>query len=308
MTSRNDYTRVMVEDEGENAGGKAKVKQAATSVQRGVLDDEIKRVLKRRDQIITGYFICLPLGVLLLVVGVAFLIAYARASDAGSAWLILGIATSAPAAGGLVAVPPLKARIRSHEARLLDLTFERDVLYLEPTNSEIRADKLLRMNQQQLRRYYEMNLQQNAWVFIVGLACLGLGIGVIIGTFYMIDTAPRGSNTEKAIIAAVGGVGSILTNFVAAVYLKIHAASARSVSEFHENLVRMQQIFLANLIAASVSPDTHRSETFAKLSLGMLGRILNDDKPVNGSSDGKPGIGVSDLESTTSGAPRAGGR
>lgn len=285
MTSRNDYTGVMTDDEGEDADGKAKAKQTATSEQRGELDDEIKRVLKRRDQIITGYFICLSLGVLLLVVGMVFLIAYAR--DTRSVWLILGIATSAPAAGGLVAVPPLKARIRSHEARLLDLTFERDVLYLEPTNSEIRADKLLRMNQQQLRRYYEMNLQQNAWVFIVGLACLSLGIGVIIGTFYMVNTA-RDHVTEQAIIAAVGGVGSILTNFVAAVYLKIHAASARSVSEFHATLVRMQQVFLANLIAASVSPDTHRSETFAKLSLGMLGRILNDDKPINGSSDAKP--------------------
>ena len=223
---------------------------------------------KRRNRLETAYFSCLTGGVFVLVAGIGLLIAGA---DARPAAFVFGVVSLMLSAAGLVTVPSLKARIRSYEARHLDLTFERDVLILAPSTTEIRADKLLRMNQQQLRRYYEMNLQQNTWVFVVGLVCLGLGVGVIAGTFYLLQKS-TGHEAEQTIIAAVGVVGTILSNFVAVVYLKMHATNAQGVSEFHMTLLRMQQVFLANLIAASVSPDESRSQIFAKLSLEMLAR------------------------------------
>lgn len=251
------------------------IERSSIALERENLQKQIDWIDKRRNRLETAYFSCLTGGVFVLVAGLGLLIVTV---DVHSARFTLSIVSLMLSAGGLVTVPSLKARIRSYEARHLDLTFERDVLILAPSTTEIRADKLLRMNQQQLRRYYEMNLQQNTWVFVVGLACLGLGVGVIVGTFYLLHES-HGHEAEQTIIASVGVVGTVLSNFVAVVYLKIHATNAQSVSEFHMTLVRMQQVFLANLIAASVSPDESRSQTFAKLSLEMLARNPRQETP-----------------------------
>jgi Na+/melibiose symporter-like transporter len=242
------------------------------------LEQEITKKEKRQTRLETLYFTCLTGGVFVLVAGLGLLVV--GADDTQSWTFRLGVLGLMISSAALSAVPSLKARIRLHEAHILDHQFERDILIQAPTTSEIRADKLLRMNQQQLRRYYEMNLQQNTWVFVVGLGCLVLGVGVIAVTFYMLAQVRGDHASEQAVIAVVGGLGAILSNFVAAIYLRIHALNAQSTSEFHTTLVQMQQIFLANLIAASVSPADSRSQTFAKLSLSMLPTTLQrDPKP-----------------------------
>jgi hypothetical protein len=126
------------------------------------------------------------------------------------------------------------------------------------------------MNQRQLRRYHEANLQQNAWVMATGISCILLGIGVVVLTLLLLRF-----NSPPYATVITGCVGTILTNFVAAIFLKMHAGTASNLVDFHNRLVTAQRLFLANMIASQIDPAEKRSEVYAKLALALTG----DSKP-----------------------------
>ena len=70
----------------------------------------------------------------------------------------------------------------------------------------------------------------------------------------------------KGIVAVVGAVGTILVNYVAAIFLKMHTAAATALGEFHERLVGTHRLFLANVLASRISDDTKRQDTLADLA------------------------------------------
>lgn len=166
-----------------------------------------------------------------------------------------------------------KARLRDIEAELQELELESDLLRYEVSNIESRAEKLLRINQTQLRRYYELTLSQNIWIFIVGILCILLGIILIGITLYLIINKITTEN-EKIIVAITGIIGSLFTNFVAAIYLKMHASASKNLSSFHERLVETHQLLLGNLIASRIENNKIRWETLSKLAL----KIAESDK------------------------------
>ncbi len=144
-------------------------------------------------------------------------------------------------------------------------------LYSDPDDYEKRAQKLLRLNQDQLRRYYKQNLSQNSKVFVVGVVCILLGIAVIGGTLYALIRIGQAAWQEKLIVGAVGAVGAILTNYVAAIYLKMHAAISASLTVFHSKLVESDRLYLANLLVAAIPGQEKRCEAFAAVSMALLG-------------------------------------
>ena len=170
-------------------------------------------------------------------------------------------------------LPLHKARLHDIEAELQELEFERDLLKYKVSSIESRAEKLLRINQTQLRRYYELNLSQNIWVFGVGIFCILLGIVLIGITLYLIINKITTEN-EKIIVAVTGTIGSLFTNFVAAIYLKMHASASENLSSFHERLVETHQLLLGNLIASRIENNEIRWKTLSQLAL----KIAETDK------------------------------
>jgi len=125
------------------------------------------------------------------------------------------------------------------------------------------------MNQFQLKRYYDQNLSQSIWIFILGIAAILIGVGVIVYTLYLLKTLPAKGWQDKAILGVVGVVGSLLTNYVAAIYLKMHSEATTSLVTFHSKLVGTNQLFLANLLSAMITDDNKRFDTLSKLSLAV---------------------------------------
>src|SRR5712672_98694 len=120
--SRKRTVRYTLRNEGDGEMLKEpQVESSKVEFQRGQLQDQIDWVNKRRNRLETAYFSCLTGGVFVLVAGLGLLIAGA---DVHSVEFILAIMSLMLSAAGLVTVPSLKARIRSYEARHLDLTFE----------------------------------------------------------------------------------------------------------------------------------------------------------------------------------------
>jgi TRADD-N domain-containing protein len=165
------------------------------------------------------------------------------------------------------------ARVEHLAEQIQDLDFDIDLERYRSGDRETRAEKLLRINTTQLRRYYDLNLQQNHWMFGLGIGCISLGVVMISSTVILIVIHPMPPD-EKIIAAVLGGIGSFLTNFVAVMYLKMNSTAAQSLTAFHAQLVKTHDLLMSNLLISSINNDEKRWATLSELSL----RIVDERK------------------------------
>lgn len=165
-------------------------------------------------------------------------------------------------------LPITRNRLRDVEQDLKEVEFEIDLQQYQIGTAETRAEKILRLNDSQLQRYYNVNLNQNMWVFGLGVFCILLGVLVIAGTLYTVLVFADTVET-KIITGVLGAIGSLLTSYIAAIYLKMHSSASQHLGSFHARLVETHQTLLANLVASRIEDTKLREETLAKLSLGM---------------------------------------
>jgi hypothetical protein len=79
------------------------------------------------------------------------------------AFLMAGLAS------GLAALPMFRASLRDAKTDIENIEFRIDLSSYPASAREARAEQLLRLNDMQLRRYYDLNLSQNRWVFGLGI-------------------------------------------------------------------------------------------------------------------------------------------
>ncbi len=168
----------------------------------------------------------------------------------------------------LAMLPYTRGRLRAIEQDLQAVEFEIDLLQFDVNPRETRAEKVLRINSLQLQRYYDLNLSQNIWVFGLGIFCILLGLGVIGTTFYLVLNVASGLDS-KIITGVVGSIGSVLSSYVAAIYLKMHAGATSHLGTFHSRLVETQQLLLGNLLASRIEDDSKRWDTLSQIALNM---------------------------------------
>ena len=162
-------------------------------------------------------------------------------------------------------------QLHSIEEALQDVNFEIDLQRYKSTTRESKAEKMLRINSTQLRRYYDLNLQQNKWMFLLGIVCILVGVGLIGTSLYLVVSKLPDTN-DKIIAAVLGGVGAFLTNFIAAMYLKMNSTAAENLAAFHTQLVKTQELVITNLLAAGIDNDEKRWTALTDLSLSIVGR------------------------------------
>ncbi|MFT3768469.1 MAG: hypothetical protein QM820_34385 [Minicystis sp.] len=135
-----------------------------------------------------------------------------------------------------------------------------------------RAEKLLSLQEQQLRRYYNLNLRQGFWAFVAGISCICAGFAIVAVTFYVVKQM-AGSNSQAAaqvVVGAVGVIGTILANYVAAVYLKMYGSVGENLTAFHSKLSATHDIFLSNLMVSRIKDDDRRDEALRALALAIV--------------------------------------
>jgi hypothetical protein len=176
--------------------------------------------------------------------------------------------------GGLVALAMTNLKhigLQGMDEHIQNMEFELDLLRHNPSIEEQRAEKLLSINQYQLKRYHELALSQGSWIFVVGAGCLLIGFVIIGVTFWMIRNIPLQSQvkvSEHIVIGAVGSIGAILVNYVAAIYLKMYATTTTNLGAFHAKLVATNDLFFANVLASRLEK-TDRSATIKQLALAI---------------------------------------
>ena len=169
----------------------------------------------------------------------------------------------------VIDVATLRMRLRQSENDIQELDFQIDLQEFDVSPSERRAEKLLGISDFQLRRYYDLNLSQNSWVFGLGIFCILLGVAIIGVTVFLLVRVDLPYET-KVITAVVGSIGAILTNFVAAIYLKMNSAATENLAAFHSRLVETHRLLLGNLLASRIENDEKKWDTLSQLSLHLM--------------------------------------
>lgn len=162
-------------------------------------------------------------------------------------------------------LPSYYQRIKQNENRLQEIDLSIDIEKFKIGTEISYAEKTLRLHNNQLKKYYDLNLRQNSWIFILGICCILLGFGVIIATFYFITEYTK-DDTSKIITGVLGGISAIMINYIAALYLKINATVSDNLKEFHSRLVDTHKILMGNVIAAKIENRELKDSTYSSIS------------------------------------------
>ena len=208
-----------------------------------------------------------------LLLATASLALAALVAVAQSATTTLPIVTGLCALAAGVVAFALRYRVRDFDADLQELESKIDLQRYAGDPAETRAEKILRINDVQLRRYYDSSLRQNAVVFWFGVICILLGVGVTGYALWLITRDSAGANgvqlQEKIVTAVLGAVGALLTNFVAAIYLKMHAEAAKNMVTLHARLADTHRSLFGNLVASRIKDERIRWETLSKIAVNV---------------------------------------
>ena len=169
-----------------------------------------------------------------------------------------------------------RAKNRGFKDEKRELVFQIDLAVDEVDSVERRAEKILNINRYQIKQYHDFNLRQNRWIFILGLACVGAGIIVVLLTFAVVIFLAKDTN-DKIIISAIGAIGSILSNFVGTIYLVMHKSAANALRDFYDKLVESHRMLVGNLVASRISVKKQREDVFAKLALEIMGKHQEEE-------------------------------
>jgi MFS family permease len=143
---------------------------------------------------------------------------------------------------------------------------ELDLLRSLDVSMEQRAQKLFKLHQMELKKYYDQTLKQSKWIFLVGISCLVLGFAVIGASLWLVYKTGEG---DKKIIAWLGAIGGVLSNFIAAVYLKMHSETIKSLTEFHNRLVLTHYLHFGNFLLSKIDNAQLREKSLAQVAINL---------------------------------------
>lgn len=165
---------------------------------------------------------------------------------------------------------PIKFSVREIEIEIRDIENELDLLSISEDSIEQRAEKQFKLHQLELKKYYDQTLRHSSWIFLVGIICLILGFAIIGITLYLVFSSSATIElSEKIILASLGAIGAILSNFIGIIYIKIYSETIKSLTEFHNRLVLTHYLHFANFLIGKITDQTLREKTLAEIASNL---------------------------------------
>jgi len=168
--------------------------------------------------------------------------------------------------------------IHNFESQLRDIENEIDLAAIDLDSIEKRAEKLFKLHRYELDKYYTQNLRQGNQIFIMGFIFFIVGFIIVSGSIYIITY--EGVDKDRSVfIAGLGAIGTILSNFIAAIYIKMFSETAKTSTQFHNRLVTTHNLMFSNFISSKISDKTLRENTYSSIAgnLAKLTRSTEDD-------------------------------
>lgn len=146
----------------------------------------------------------------------------------------------------------LEAEAREEEQEFSEITSD---------NYALRAEKLFRMNQKELMRYYTMNLAQTKFLSMLGIGMILAGIIIAL-----ISCVTYISVESDKILLIVGNISGIVVDFIGAIFIKMYTQNLEAAVKFHAKFAESNHLLLANSIANKIANTDLREQTLSDLS------------------------------------------
>lgn len=166
---------------------------------------------------------------------------------------------------------PLRKPSNECITELQEIENELDLLSISHLSLEERSEKLFKHHHLELKRYYDENLKQSSWIFVVGIVCILIGFAIIGITLYFLIANSSNELENKIIVASVGAIGAILSNFIAVIYLKMHSEAVKSLTEFHNRFVNTHHFYFSNFLLSKIQNEDKREDALVELALKING-------------------------------------
>ena len=140
---------------------------------------------------------------------------------------------------------------------------EKEFSQIDPEKRALRAEKMFRMNQKELMRYYDMNLAQTKFLSGLGIMMIIFGIVIVGITLYM------SIETDKVLLV-VGSLSGIVVDFIGAVFIKMYTKNIEAAVKFHAKFAESNNLLLANSIANKIEDVKIRETTLSEISKNII--------------------------------------
>lgn len=142
---------------------------------------------------------------------------------------------------------------------------EKEFSEIAPEKRALRAEKMFRMNQKELMRYYDMNLAQTKFLSRLGIMMVIFGI-LIVGVTLCMYTS---FETDK-ILLVVGSLSGIAVDFIGAIFIKMYTKNIEAAVKFHAKFAESNNLLLANSIANKIEDAMIREDTLSDISKNII--------------------------------------
>lgn len=142
---------------------------------------------------------------------------------------------------------------------------EKEFSEIDPEKRALRAEKMFRMNQKELMRYYDMNLTQTKFLSVLGIIMVIFGILIVGVTLYMYT-----SFETDEILLVVGSLSGIAVDFIGAIFIKMYTKNIEAAVKFHAKFAESNNLLLANSIANKIEDGKIRESTLSDISKKII--------------------------------------
>ena len=140
---------------------------------------------------------------------------------------------------------------------------------------EQRAEKLFQLHQFELEKYYKQNLSQGNRVFNAGTIFVLLGFLITGISIYLVSNSVE----NVRIVAILGGIGTILSDFVAAMYLRMFSDTTKASAEFQKRVATTHNLLFGNFIVSKIKKEELRDNALSALASELAkGTLLEREK------------------------------
>lgn len=142
---------------------------------------------------------------------------------------------------------------------------EKEFSEIDPSKRELRAEKMFKMNQKELMRYYDMNLAQTKFLSGLGIIMIIFGMFIVVVTLILYILL----ELDKVLLL-VGSISGIIVDFVGAIFIKMYTENIKAAVKFHEKFAESNNLLLANSIANKIENEGLREKTLSEISKEII--------------------------------------
>ena len=142
---------------------------------------------------------------------------------------------------------------------------EKEFSEIDPEKRALRAEKMFRMNQKELMRYYDMNLAQTKFLSGLGILMIIFGLLIVGVALYMYTSF----ETDK-ILLIIGSLSGIVVDFIGAIFIRMYNKNIEAAVKFHAKFAESNNLLLANSIANKIEDGQLRENTLAEISKNIV--------------------------------------